>query len=220
MIPKDYRTIPLPNFAFAEVINRKAHQFCRGRLNGPLFSVRDLGDRVQNELWNLNSDADRIQFLGYLVNHVVEVIADHESKCREQHCRVGPDGQEFLYFLYGKLAESGLKIESDNFTSSEIVANNQTINELNHKLDEIKTGEHILYDDIQSVSEQLTELKTDIAELKNLYVLGKKKWYQQVNGIIFENLANKALDEVMKELGPLLIKLGHEAVKLYLQQGG
>lgn len=219
MIEKDYKTIPLPDFAFAEVINRKAQQFCRGRLMGPLYNVRELGDKVQSELWGLNSDADRIQFLGYIINHVVEVIADHESKCHKEHCRVGPDGQEFLYYLYGKLTESGLKIEGDNFTSSEIVENNRTINELSYKLDEIKTGEYILYDDIQLVAEQINDLKTDIAELKNLYVLGKKKWYQQVHGIIFENLANRALDEVMKELGPLLVKLGHEAVKLYLKQG-
>jgi hypothetical protein len=219
MIAKDYKTIPLPDFTFAEVINRKAQQFCRGQLGGPLYTVKQLGDKIQSELWSLNSDGDRIQFLGYAINHVVEVIADHESKCHKEHCRVGADGQEFLYFLYGKLAESGLKIEGDNFTSNEIVENNRTINELGYKLDELKTGEHILYDDIQLVAEQLNEIKTDIAELKNLYVLGKKKWYQQLHGIIFENLANKALDEVMKELAPLLIKFGHEAVKFYLQQG-
>jgi len=212
MITNDPKTIPLPDFAFADVVNRKAKQFSEFRLRGPLYNVHELGDKIQSELWNLNSDADRIQFLGYAVNHVVEVIAAHECQCHQAHCRVGPDGQEFLYYLYGKLAESGLKIEGDTFTSNEIVENNGTINQISYKLDELKAGEHIIYDDMQAVLEQLAALKSDIMELKNLYVLGKKKWYQQVYGLIFENLANKGMDEVMKELGPLLTKLGHEAV--------
>jgi hypothetical protein len=219
MDPKDYKTIPLPDFTFADVVNRKVKQFADYRLRGPLYNVHEVGDKVQSELWSLSTDADRIQYLGYLVNHVVEVIADHESKCNKEHCRVGPDGQEFLYFLYGKLADSGLTLRGETFTSREVVENNLTINELTHKLDELKAGEHILYDEFGAVAEQVAGLKADIAELKNLYVLGKKKWYQQFYGIIFENLANKGLDQIMKELAPLLTKLGHETIKHYLGSG-
>ncbi|SDP10390.1 hypothetical protein SAMN05428975_0316 [Mucilaginibacter sp. OK268] len=217
MNPRNYETIPLPPFAFADVVNRKAKQFSDHRLRGPLFTVHDLGDKVQSELWGLNSDGDRIQFLGYLVNHVVEKIEEHEKTCHEAHCRVRLDGEVFLYFLYGKLEENGLKIAGDLFTSTEIVENDQTIREIGFKLDELKNGDHIIYDDIQMLHEIMIALKTDIAELKNLYVLGKKKWYQQVYGIVFENLANKGMDELMKELAPLLSRLGHEIVIKYLQ---
>ncbi len=219
MMPNNYETIPLPNFAFAEVVNRKAKQFSDSRMRGPLFRVHDLGDKVQSELWALNNDADRIQFLGYLVNDVVEKIERHELTCHEPHCRVRPDGEEFLYFLYGKLDETGLTIKGDLFTSTEIVQNDATIKEIVFKLDELKVGENILYDDLQAVIETMSSLKTDISELKNLYILGKKKWYQQVYGIVFENLANKGMDELLKELGPLLAKLGQDVVKNYLGTG-
>ncbi|HZY39518.1 MAG TPA: hypothetical protein VFE53_22840 [Mucilaginibacter sp.] len=219
MTEKSYQTIPLPDFPFASVVNRKAQKFCSWKLHGPVFPFKESTDNVQQQLWELNTNADKVQFLGYLVNHVVEKIALHESQCNKPGCRVVPEGQEFLYYLYGKLDENGLKIAGDTFTFEEIISNNNAIDEIGTRLDEIKTGEHILFDDLQAMTGLLEQLAGDVTELKTLYILGKKKWYQQVYGIIFETAASKGMDELIKELAPLFTKLSHQVISAYLGTG-
>jgi hypothetical protein len=211
IMEEQYTTIPLPNFKFSEVIARKAKAFSeRYYFNIGPIRVKNDSEKIQTELWTLNNDQDRIQFLTYLINKIIEGVSKHTSACSQPHCRVEPDSQELLYFIYGKLDDYGLHTNPESFTTDEIKKNNTVLNQISYKLDELKAGDNVIYDEIEA-------LKIEIESLKGLYPLGKEKWGQLFKGIIIENLSNKGIDKILAAISPYLMKLFNESFKLLLE---
>ena len=196
--------IPLPSFKLSEIINRKATEFSNYRLRGVNYDVKKTIDYLQTELWELNKTEDRVQFVGFIIRRIIEDVSDHVKICKQPHCQVEPNSQKILYFLYGKLEEYGLPVFTEDFSIEEIRANNSTINQINSKLEEIKIGENIIYDDIL---EKIAELKSDLESLKGVYPLGKKKWYQLAGGMIASKTGDKAMDAIFEQIKPHLIHL-------------
>lgn len=211
MEEKIYDTIPYPNFKFSEVVNRKAKDYCSMYLrNENHYEPDEDIPVIENALWNFSKTEDRVQFTIYLINYITEVLAKHLSVCTANRCSVEPNCQEFLFFLYRKLDEFGLKTDADSFTTDEVFQNNEVINQILYKLEEIKGGQEIIFEEVES-------LKKDFSEAKGLQVLGKSKWHKYIAGIVFENLANKGIDDVLKQLIPYLKELINVS-KLMLNQ--
>ncbi|MES2109805.1 MAG: hypothetical protein V4577_13690 [Bacteroidota bacterium] len=160
---------------------------------------------MQTELYELNTDNDRIQFIGHIVIKITDDITDHIKICpHPSTCQAEPNAQEILYFLYGKLSEYGVEVHTEDFTIDDIRNSNVAIGQIINKLEEIKVGEHILYDDQQEVIEKLNELQNDLTALKGMYVVGKKKWYQLVIGAVLSKLGDKSMEVIWEPIKPYL----------------
>lgn len=208
---EQYTTIPLPNFKFSEIIARKSKTyFDRNFSTIQAIRAKNDSEKIQSELWSLNNNEDRVQFLTYLINKIIESVSKHTTICRKPYCAVEPNSQELLYFLYGKLDEYGIHTNPESFTTDEIKNNNNILNQISYKLDELKAGDNVIYDEIEA-------LKIEIESLKGLYALGKEKWGQLFKGIVIENLSNKGIDKILAAISPYLVNLFNESFKLLLE---
>lgn len=209
-----YDTIPYPNFRFTEVVNRKAKDHC----NGYLYQVESFdalvdAKNIQIALNTLNTDADRIQFLIYTINHVLKVMNKHISTCKIEGCSVEPTCQELLYSLYGKLDGYGLHTDIESLTNEEINKNIEVIDQLIGKLNGLQVGQEIIFDELDT--HRIESLKHDLEGSKQWILLGKKGWKTWISGVIFEYFFNKGLDQVWPHVLPLLIQInGLSGLKL------
>jgi len=210
IMEEQYTSIPLPNFKFSEVVARKVKAFFDSEIDITYIQIEGDTNSIYNHLLVLNNDQDRIQFVGYLINEVIESVIKHKVSCKNLDCPVELDSQELLYFLYGKLDEYGIQTNPESFTTDEIRNNNNILNQISYKLDELKAGDNVIYDEIEA-------LKTEIESLKGLYPLGKEKWGQLFKGIIIENLSNKGIDKILAVISPYFINLFNESFKLLLE---
>lgn len=208
---EQYTTIPLPNFKFSEVVARKAEDFFNSDIDIKFIRIEKDTKNIDNQLLVLNNDQDRIQFLTCLISKAIEGISEHIATClKPRPCLAEIRLQELLYFLYGKLEKYGIHTNPEYFTTDEINNNNKILNEISYKLDELKAGNNVIYDEIEA-------LKTEIESLKGFYPLGKEKWSQLFKGIVIENLSNKGIDQILAAISPYLIKLFNESFRLLLE---
>lgn len=204
----DYNSIPYPNFSISEFITKKAKDFCTRRIRtAGDISVKINIDQLETELYTLNNNKDRIQFIAYTISHINDIVAQHLPICKTKGCRIEPDSQELLYFLYGQLAENDLHVDVDQFSRDETYANNDKINQIIRELKELKAGQEIIFEEVDLLT--IDSAITEAEELKGLQILGKKKWFKLVAGFAAEYGATKILDEVFKgSIMPIIASLG------------
>jgi hypothetical protein len=186
---KTYTTIPYPNFSFSEFVNNKAKKFCEYPLSGVQFSVNHDMPLIEAEIYSLNKSEHKIQFITYLINIIIERVQKHIETCNRSGCRVEDEAKDMLYSLYGKLEDFGIDSDIESFSKEEIAHNYAVINEILYKLDEIKAGQEIVFDEIGT---RIDDFKEDLIEAKGLMtVLGKRKWFKYLGGIVMENAASE-----------------------------
>ncbi|NNU34163.1 hypothetical protein HK413_08425 [Mucilaginibacter sp. S1162] len=71
-----------------------------------------------------------------------------------------------------------------------------------YKLDELKAGEEVLYNEFEDVRNQI---KIDFLALQSQYPLGKKSYFQLALGKIASYTGNKLADEIFEALKPQII---------------
>lgn len=204
----EYNSIPYPNFSISEFITRKAKDFCNQRIrDAASISLKYNIDQLETELYKLHNEKDKIQFVAYVINHINEIVAEHIAKCRTPNCRIEPESQELLYFLYGQLEENDLNVDVDRFSRDDTYANNDKLNQIIRELKEVKAGQEIIFEEVDLLT--IDSAITEAEELKGLQILGKKKWFKLVAGFAAEYGATKVLDEVFKgSIMPIIASLG------------
>nr|WP_162988956.1 hypothetical protein [Pedobacter schmidteae] len=161
---------------------------------------------METELYKFNNEKDRIRFVAYLINHINEIVAQHLPICKTPDCRIEPESQELLYFLYGQLEENELNVDVDRFSRDETYANNDKMNQIIRELKELKAGQEIIFSEVDLLT--IDSAITEAEELKGLQILGKKKWFKLVTGFAAEYGATKVLDEVFKgSIMPIIASL-------------
>jgi len=204
--------IPYPNFKFSEYINRKASDFCMFNLrDGFARSPKSEIERIENNLYNLTKDEDKIQFIAFIINHLTEGLKKHVDKCVSATCRAEPMTQDVLYYLYGQLDYFGIETDIESFSQEEIYRNNKTIDELVTALKELRAGQEIIFSELDA---RLIDTSIiDLEDAKGLQVLGKSKWLKLIGGTVLEFAGNKILEGFFKHtFMPLIAKFG-EIVK-------
>jgi len=204
----DYNSIPYPNFSISEFITRKAKDFCTQRIRDARnISLKHNIDQLETELYKLHNEKDKIQFVAYVINHINEIVAKHLPICKTPGCRIEPESQELLYFLYGQLEENDLNVDVDRFSRDKTYENNDKLNQIIYHLEELKAGQEIIFEEVDLLT--IDSAITEAEELKGLQILGKKKWFKLVAGFAAEYGATKVLDEVFKgSIMPIITSLG------------
>lgn len=200
-------SIPVPNFSFSSYIERKANDYITNNLGRvPFHAKKEIPD-IESALYNFNKSSDRIQFISALIKHIAIKTKEHIDVCKIPNCQVENYSQDILFFLYRKLEEDDIQVEGNTFTADEIYHNSQTIIKIIYALDEIKAGQEIIFNEVDS--RLIDNVKADFEDADKLQVLGKKRWFKFVGGIILEYASNKILDVVFKsQILPLLVEIG------------
>lgn len=206
---EEFIEIPYPNFKISEYINRKAKDYCTFYLRDG-FSRDPKSDikRIDDTLYSLTKEEDKIQYIAYIINHVTQGLKKHIDKCTNETCKAEPMTQDLLYYLYGQLDYNGLQTDVGGFSQEEMYRNNNVLDELIISLKELKAGQEIIFSelDIRLVDTAIVDLE----DAKGLQVLGKSKWFKLIGGTVLEFAGNKLLEGFFKHtFMPLIAKFGY-----------
>lgn len=165
-----------------------------------LYIEKGIGDadellrKMQSELNLKYSEEDKLGLLTIILEANEKEFQRHlKDECTNpKECRDNKQHQRVAYFLQQELEELGININADHFTWEE---KSQCNAQLDNLIETLTASNQLL-------SEQLEILRTEIEELKNLYVLGKKNWKQLLLGKTGDMVASGIVSEAVSK--PLL----------------
>jgi hypothetical protein len=188
-----------------DIIKETAKRFGENYLRGGFTKYQDFLDSATKNLSNIDSPTDKIKFVNKLLEINEFEYGKHKPVCTDPTgCPQNYAHETVTYYLNQELCRLGVILNDDPFTSEEKVNAESKLDQILRDLNEVKIGQHIIYED----------LTKEINELRELYFLGKKKWYQLLigksvdmvaSGVVSETIS-KQLIETFKKSFPTMIE--------------
>ena len=185
-----------------DVIIQLADQLLKFHLNEGA-SPNELIEEAQIQIGKIYDPLDKIKFLQYVIEKNRESREAHFKDCKEREkCARLFNYNKIDYFLCQELKSLGTHKFEDTFSNHEIESLNKKIDKIISDVEILKDGQKITYEDLHD----------ELNDHKDLYFLGKKKWYQLMvgkaiemtfSGIISQTISKKiieGIDEVSKQL--------------------
>jgi hypothetical protein len=142
--------------------------------------------------------------LNFLLDRNNNDYADHKPRCQDpENCRYNYAYENIAYYLTHELNRLGVHFNDDTFTQEDKEQAHSKLDQILKGLNDIKFSQQVIYED----------LSKEINELKDLYFLGKKKWYQLfigksvdmfASGVVSETLSKQIIEELKKNMPPLI----------------
>lgn len=186
-----------------EYIKKRAENFVRRYIQ--LLDEHDtLISEAKIEMDGIRSDLDKITFLRIILERNEAEYQNHLLKCTNKAgCPTNFDHESIAYYLSNELADLGIRIDEDQFTPNERDTAEDKLNKIIEEIQTLKTGQRLIYDDLMA----------ELNELKEFYVLGKKKWYQLFLGKTSEMVIGGMISEtVSKELIAVMGNIGQKLI--------
>ena len=173
-----------------DVLESKAFEFIDRNLDSS-NSTDELISDLESQLYKFNRDKDKLKYLTVVSQYVMEEAINHAKECKNPaNCGKSKTHREATFFINQMLEEYGIGINNEEvFTSEERYENNKKLDALLEEIEKLKIGQEIIYDD----------LIKEIIELKNLYFIGKKNWYQNLAGKSLEMVASGVVSETISK---------------------
>ncbi len=173
-----------------DVIESKAFEFINRNLNSS-NSTDELISNLENQLYKFTREKDKLKYLTVISQYVQEESENHTKVCKNPAtCVTSKTHRETTFFINQMLEEYGIGINNKEvFTSEERYENNRKLDDLLQEIEKLRMGQEIIYDD----------LIKEIEELKNLYFIGKKNWYQNLAGKSLEMVASGVVSETVSK---------------------
>ena len=187
-----------------DIILLNAKNFSRRYFEGGISKYKDLIDSAKDIVNDIDNALDKIRFLNFILERNNSDYSAHKLVCQDpEHCSQNVAHENITYYLTQELNRLGVQFNEDTFSEEEKCKADSTLEQILKDVQEIKLGQEIIYED----------LTKEINELKDLYFLGKKKWYQLLigksvemaaGGIVSETISKQIL-EGLKNAWPILI---------------
>ncbi len=191
------------NIEMSNFIKNKGAQIISRHIEHGIGNPEAVISEVTSQLYDIRSEKDRIELLTMILEANERVYAKHREVCKNpKTCTINQEHEEVEYFLGQELEDLGITIDEDTFTADEKNTLNNVLDEILSQLKDLKDGQQVIYED----------LLDEINDLKNWYVLGKKKWKalyigkvsEMVTAGIIGEAVSKPLLEAIKELPKLI----------------
>ena len=179
-------------------IQSLADEIIRFEIKDGISEEDKLISKVRSELYEIKSEKDKFGLLTLILEANETEYQDHLKSCKNpKNCIDNKKHQRVEYFLQQELDELGFNRNIDHFSSEEKEFCNSKLDEILSTI--IATGE-VLDENIQA-------LRSEVEELKTLYMLGKKNWKQQlagkltdmtVSGVLSDLTAKPIINNVLK----------------------
>lgn len=189
------------------LIEKRADRFIRVHIRPGISDYKKVLSRVQDELYDLRDGPDKIIFISVILKANDDCYQEHLEICKDpEKCQINYSHESIQYALEDQLNQLGVNVDEDTFTMAEQVATESKLDGILAELEKLKMGQEILYNHID-------EVKGELTELKELYVYGKKKWLQLflgkttemvISGIISETVSKKLI-QIMSDIYPKLL---------------
>jgi len=183
-----------------DYIRKRADRFVQQYIHGQVDEHDKVISEARNELYDIYEDSDKVTFLQTILEGNEQQYQKHLLKCTNiEGCPENYNHESINYYLRGELIRLGIPLNEDQFTHEERDMAENKLDQILEELKIVKAGQEILYED----------LKAELEELKNLYVLGKKNWHQLLLGKTADMVMGGVISEtVSKEIVTALGKVG------------
>lgn len=181
-----------------DIITKIAKGLANRYLIGNFDEHKELLNSVKDELYNVDNPIDKINFINIILDRNKSEYEKHKLVCKNpMTCPQNYAHENVTYFLSQEINRLGGNSNKDNFTEDEKLQAESKIDQILKDLNEVKFGQQIIYDD----------LKKELNELRDLYFLGKRKWYQMftgkiidmtMSGIVSETISKQIIDIIKK----------------------
>ena len=185
-------------------IKKRANNFIECYIAGQISDHQDVIDAAKSEIYNINNDLDKITFLRVVLEANAKEYQNHLLDCTNKtNCQTNFDYESIAYYLTQELNDLGIRTNNDQFTIEEKVDAETKLDQILNDLQTLKNGHQIIYDD----------LKAEIDSLKELFILGKRTWFQLllgktremvISGIISETVSKQIVAQLEKEVLKLI----------------
>lgn len=192
------------NFETMDIIEKLANESFDKNVEYGYNNFKEVIQKTKSDTLELNSKFDRIKFINIHLDRINKKYEDHLPSCTNpESCRINFDYESIAYFLRQELSELGVPVNEDTFTKDEKSGAEELLSKVIKDIEELKVGHQIIYDDLLS----------EIDDLKQLYFLGKKKWYQMlagkfvdmaVSGIVSESVSKQIIESIKPNFTKLI----------------
>jgi hypothetical protein len=181
-----------------DIIIEKANNFEYNNFRN-FSNYEELLYEAKKEVCEIDNPLDKIKFLNILLLRSNSDYEEHKIGHKNSDCESCYAYENISYHLMQELSRLGVHFNDDTFTDTEKQSAESKLDQILKELNEQKLGQQIIFEEIN--------------ELRELYFLGKKNWYQLfigksvemvASGIISETVSKQIID-TLKEL-PALIK--------------
>lgn len=185
-------------------IKKRADKFVEQYIARQISEHQDVIDAAKSEIYNIDDDLDKVNFLRVVLEANAKEFQSHLLVCTNKtSCPTNFDHESISYFLTQELNRLGIRTNNDQFTIEEKGEAESKLDQILKDLQTLKDGHQIIYDD----------LKAEIDALKELFILGKKTWFQLllgktsemvISGIISETVSKQIVSSLEKEVTKLI----------------
>lgn len=175
-----------------DIILKQANRFVDNYFDGGLSPYQEILDSAKGKVYEIDNPLDKIKFLNVVLERNNSEYEKHKPVCGDPgNCAKNFAYENIAYVLTQELNRLGVHFNDDTFSDTEKQEAENKLEKILSQLSELKIGQQVIYED----------LTKEINELKELYFLGKKKWYQLLIGKSTEIVASGIVSEtVVKEI--------------------
>jgi O6-methylguanine-DNA--protein-cysteine methyltransferase len=179
------------------LIQRQADDFIQLEMD-EYGNYKEFISKVNSHLLDYKKTSHRIEFTERVITKVKITYDEHLISCKnKEDCSINKFCENTLFFLQEEIGELEEQLTPNEFTKTEKININSTLQIILEDLNKIKFGQQITYDDIA----------IQFDELKDLYFLDKKNWKQLFAGKLTEMIAGGIISEtVSKEITNSILK--------------
>lgn len=185
-----------------DYIKKRAEKFASQYIEHQVDKHVKVISEAQSELYAIISPMDKISFLQVILQVNDKEYQKHLEVCKNKEaCPINYDHESIHYFLAKELGDLGIHLDEDQFTKEEQIAAESKLDKVMEELEKLKLGQQFIFDDLMA----------ELQELKDFYILGKKKWYQLFLGKATEMVIAGVISEsVSKELILVMGNIGQK----------
>lgn len=173
-----------------DLIKHLAEDIVIDKIDGQYPEYEIIIDLVKTKLYDINNVSDKIKFLNIILEGNSKAYDLHKPGCiQPQTCPNNISHESISYYLGQELEKVGVIINEDAFTAEDKIASNEKLEKILQELQSLKDGQQIIYE----------QMVKEVDDLKELYYLGKKRWYRQLAGTAVEMTASGIISETVSK---------------------
>lgn len=183
-----------------DFIKRKAKDFTDEHFLGGISSADHILSEAKSVVYDIDKGVDKIRFLNFILEKNNADYTEHLKVCRDKEdCPKNYAYEGVAYYLSQELDRLGAGIDGDTFTEAERNEAESKLDKILKDLNEVKLGQQVIFEELN--------------EMRDLFFLGKKKWYQlfigksvdmTASGIVSETISKQMIEEAKRHLPALL----------------
>ncbi|MEB0261258.1 MULTISPECIES: hypothetical protein [unclassified Mucilaginibacter] len=221
----EFIKIPVPDFSLSNYVIKEAKTIINTYLDEGSIDMFSKGyeeniELVKNIVRGKIYEYDELDYKLVLLSELLLHLVQLKSKEKFTHKFVSNIGEarsvkvrdedyyetieDLQFFLYNLASSFNYKFDKNTFSTEEFIDLNNKLDDILYKLDELKVGEEILYNEFEELT---AKIKADFEALKSDQPLGKKRVYKLILGTIGSYAGNKVADEIFAQLRPCIIEL-------------